>query len=120
MWHVCFFNYNVPPCLTIKNFFIMMILLIYERNSITTTNIDIMLAPLIQELLECWNLGIVCFDANREEVFASRTMINWCLHDYHAFTTLAGVSNKGHLCCPICGSNTPNKVFVENSLCKVK
>ena len=96
-----------------------MVLLIHEPNSITTTNIDIILAPLFEELLECQNLGIVCFNAKRDEVFASRTIISWCLHDFHAFAMLVGVSNKGHLCCPICGSNTRNKVFVENNLCKV-
>jgi hypothetical protein len=63
----------------------MMVLLIHEPNSITTTNIDIMLAPLFEELSECWNLGIVCFNTNRDEVFASRTMISWCLHGYHVF-----------------------------------
>lgn len=45
-------NYNIPPWLTIKNFFIMLSLLIPGPDVVTANRIDVFLSPLIEELRE--------------------------------------------------------------------
>ncbi len=42
-WLVMLLNYNIPPCLTTKNFFVMFTLLIPRKESITSDNFDVYL-----------------------------------------------------------------------------
>jgi hypothetical protein len=51
IWHVVLLNYNLPPWLVTKQFFIMLVLLIPGKESVISDNIDVYLAPLIEELL---------------------------------------------------------------------
>ena len=53
-WPVLLVNYNLPPWLVTKPFFIMLALVIPGRESVTSENIDVYLTPLIEELLELW------------------------------------------------------------------
>jgi hypothetical protein len=50
-WPVVLLNYNLPPWQVTKRFFIMLILLIPGKESVTAKNVDIYLAPLVEELL---------------------------------------------------------------------
>lgn len=109
---VILLNYNIPPWLTIKKFFIMMCLLIPGPEAATAGNIDVYMAPLLEELQELWAEGIVCVDAARwrgESRFTLRAMLLWCVHDFPAYGMLAGTTNKGHCACPVCGPNTPSR-----------
>jgi hypothetical protein len=47
-------NYNVPPWLTSKKFFIMLVLLIPRKESVTFEHFDVYLQPLIKELQQLW------------------------------------------------------------------
>jgi hypothetical protein len=49
-WPVTILNYNIPPWQTIKKFFIMMVLLIPGPESALMENIDVWLAPVLEEL----------------------------------------------------------------------
>jgi len=62
-WPVIMLNYNLPPWLVTKNFFMMLTLIIPGKRSVTEKNIDVYLAPLIQELQELWR-GVECVDAS--------------------------------------------------------
>jgi hypothetical protein len=107
---VVLLNYNIPPWLTIKNFFIMMALLIPGPDAVTGANIDVYMGPLLEELRELWVDGVACYDAARwrgEATFALRAILLWCIHDFPAYAMLAGTTNKGYCACPICGLNTP-------------
>ena len=109
---VMLINYNIPPWLTIKNFFIMLGLLIPGPDAVTAANIDVYLSPLIEELKQLWELGINCYDAARwhgEARFTLRAMLLWCVHDFPCYSMLAGTTNKGYCACPICGPNTPSR-----------
>jgi hypothetical protein len=64
-WPVALLNYNLPPWLVTKRFFLMLALLIPGPESITVENIDMYLAPLIKELLMLWD-GISATDASTE------------------------------------------------------
>ena len=53
-------NYNIPPWLTIKKFFIMLSLLRLGPDAITGDPMDVFLDPLIEELRELWIEGTTC------------------------------------------------------------
>jgi hypothetical protein len=50
-WHVVCLNYNLPPWLVTKQFFIILTLLIPGKKSMTAENVDIYVAPLMEEFL---------------------------------------------------------------------
>ena len=112
LWPILLLNYNIPPWLTIKNFFIMLCLLIPGPDAVTAGNIDVFLSPLIEELRELWVEGVMCNDAacwRGETRFRLRAMLLWCVHDFPAYAMMAGTSNKGYCACPVCGPNTPSR-----------
>lgn len=109
---VMLLNYNIPPWLTIKKFFIMLSLLIPGPDAVTADRIDVFLGPLVDELRELWVEGVICNDAARwrgEVRFTLRAMLLWCIHDFPAYAMMAGTSNKGYCACPICGPHTPSR-----------
>ena len=117
---VLLLNYNIPPWLTIKRFFIMMVLLIPGPEAVTARCIDVYLSPLLEELRELWTSGVACYDAARwrgESIFTLRAMLLWCVHDFPAYGMLAGTTNKGYCGCPICGPNTHARYSAN--MCKV-
>lgn len=112
LFPVLLLNYNIPPWLTIKKFFIMLGLLIPGPEAMTAARIDVYLSPLIEELKTLWEVGILCHDAARwhgEARFTLRAMLLWCVHDFPAYAMMAGTTNKGYCACPICGPNTPSR-----------
>jgi hypothetical protein len=50
-WPVTLLNYNLPPWLCTKNFFIILALLIPGKQSVTTEVFDVYLHPLVEEFL---------------------------------------------------------------------
>jgi hypothetical protein len=62
-WPVMILIYNLPPWLLTKRFFVSLCLLIFSKDSPTSENIDVFLAPLVEELLELWD-GVDTFDAS--------------------------------------------------------
>ena len=109
---VLLLNYNIPPWLTIKKFFIMLSLLIPGPDAVTAAHIDVFVEPLLEELRELWVEGVVCYDAARwrgECRFTLKAMLLWCVHDFPAYGMMAGTTNKGYCACPVCGPNTPSR-----------
>ena len=105
-------NYNIPPWLTIKKFFIMLSLLIPGPEAITAAHFDVFLCPLVEELSELWREGVLCHDAARwrgEATFTLRAILLWCIADFPAYAMMAGTSNKGYCACPVCGPGTPSR-----------
>jgi hypothetical protein len=60
---VVLLNYNLPPWLVKKQFFIMLALFIPGKESVTAENVDIYLAPLVEEFLQLWR-GIEAVDVS--------------------------------------------------------
>ena len=105
-------NYNIPPWLTIKKFFIMLSLLIPGPEAVTAAHFDVFLCPLLEELRELWTDGVMCNDAAQwrgETTFTLRAILLWCIHDFPAYAMVAGTSNKGYCVCPVCGPGTPSR-----------
>ncbi|XP_057246673.1 uncharacterized protein LOC130589406 [Beta vulgaris subsp. vulgaris] len=65
-------------------------------------DIDIYLAPLIEDLKKMWDEGVMVFDAYSNEDFRLRAMLFCTINDYPAYGNLSGYKVKGKKACPIC------------------
>ena len=100
-------NYNLPPWLSTKKFFIMLCLLILGKQSVTSENFDVYMAPLVEELLQLW-YGVSALDITREEGsrnFTLRAMLIWTIHDFPGYGTVGGFAHQGFAACPCCGEH---------------
>ena len=101
-WPVLLLNYNLPPWLTTKKFFVMVALLIPGRESVTSEVFDVYLEPLLEELLELWG-GIPAHDITKgagRQAFELRGMLIWTIHDFPGYGTVGGFSHQGYTACP--------------------
>ena len=106
---VLLLNYNVPPWMTTKRYFVMLSLFIPGPRAVTGKNFDVYLALLLEELLLLWNEGVLMQDAaawNGKAPFILRTMVIWTVHDLPRYGIVAGYTTKGYMGCPVCGPNT--------------
>ena len=69
-------------------------------------DIDVYLAPLIEDLSKLWVEGVDVYDGNAHETFKLRAMIFCTINDFPAYGNLSGYSVKGHHACPICEKDT--------------
>ena len=110
-WPVLLVNYNLHAWLVTKPFFIMLALLIPGKESVTLENIDVYLAPLIEELLELWE-GVLATDVSEEphkQQFTLRALILWCIYDYLAYGLTSGQVTKGYRACIECGPHVSTR-----------
>ncbi|KAI3679500.1 hypothetical protein L2E82_51279 [Cichorium intybus] len=111
-WPVLLCIYNLPPWLCMKRKYIMMSLLIQGPKQ-PGNDIDVFLAPLIEEMKILWNLGVKVYDAYKREYFQLRAMIFCTISDFPAYANLSGYSTKGRKACPVCEKNT-RWLWLEN------
>ena len=117
-WPVLLLNYNLPPWLSTKKFFIMLALLIPGKEPVTVDVFDVYLEPLVEELLELW-AGVSAYDCTQpvgSEVFQLRGMVLWTMHDFPGYGTVGGFSHQGFAACPLCGEDLGAEHSTE--LCK--
>ena len=69
-------------------------------------DIDVYLAPLLEELTTLWEDEVDVWDGNLQQTFSLRAMVFCTINDYPAYGNLSGYSVKGHHACPICEKNT--------------
>jgi Transposase family tnp2 len=69
-------------------------------------DIDVFLAPLLEELHKLWRDDVRIYDANLKEQFILRVMIFCTINDFPAYGNLSGCRTKGFQTCPICGDDT--------------
>ncbi|XP_062119426.1 uncharacterized protein LOC133833422 [Humulus lupulus] len=68
-------------------------------------DIDVYLAPLIDDLKLLWD-GVDCYDSFSKESFILRGLLLWTINDFPAYGNLSGCYVKGYKGCPICGEQT--------------
>lgn len=69
-------------------------------------DIDVYMAPLIDELKSLWEVGIPTYDAAKKETFIMRAALLWTISDFPAYANLSGWSTKGKMACPNCNDST--------------
>ncbi|XP_073526184.1 uncharacterized protein [Phyllobates terribilis] len=65
-------------------------------------DIDVYLAPLVDDLKLLWNEGVPMFDAYTNSNFTLRAMVFCTINDFPAYGNLSGYKTKGEQACPIC------------------
>ncbi|CAM8885163.1 unnamed protein product [Rhodiola kirilowii] len=104
-WPVILVIYNLPPKLTMKRRYMMLSLLISGPRQ-PGNDIDVYLAPLIDDLKLLWDEGVCTYDASRQEHFNMRAMLMCTINDFPAYGNLSGYTIKGYKACPVCGEGT--------------
>lgn len=100
-WPVLLAIYNLPPWLCMKRKNIMLSLLISGPKQ-PGNDIDVYLAPLIEDLKLLWNEGVSMYDAHTNSDFTLRAMVFCTINDFPAYGNLSGYKTKGEQACPIC------------------
>lgn len=104
-WPVVLTVYNLPPWLCMKQPY-MLLSLIIPGPKAPGNDIDVFLAPLIDELKSLWDVGAATYDAHLKQSFTMRAALLWTINDFPAYANLSGWSTKGMKACPHCGDNT--------------
>ena len=114
-WPVLLLNYNLPPWLTTKKFFVMLALLIPGRESVRNETFDVYLEPLVEEMLELW-AGIPAYNVTKDvgcRSFQLRAMLLWTIHDFPGYGIVGGFAHQGYAACSWCGSQLGAQHSVE-------
>ncbi|XP_021747785.1 uncharacterized protein LOC110713633 isoform X6 [Chenopodium quinoa] len=101
VWPVILVIYNLSPELCMKRKYMMLSMLISGPKQ-PGNDIDVYLAPLIEDLKMLWDTGVEVFDASHNENFNLRAMLFGTINDFPAYGNLSRYSNKGYKACPIC------------------
>ena len=112
-WPVLLVIYNLPPWLCMKRKYVMLSLLITGPKQ-PGNDIDVYLAPLIDDLRKMWDEGVSVFDAHQNEMFTLRAALMWTMNDFPAYGNLCGYKVKGKKTCPICIDDT-SSVYLTHS-----
>jgi hypothetical protein len=111
-WPVMLVPYNFPPWMCMKQTSFILSLVILGPSS-PGMDIDVYLQPLIDELLELWNVGVRIFDASKMKFFNMRAQLMWTINDLTAYADLSGWPNRGVKACPCCMQSTRFK-YLKN------
>ena len=60
-------------------------------------DIDVYLAPLIENIKMLWQEGVECFDGDREETFTLRVLLLWTINDFSAYGNLSVLRVTMHI-----------------------
>jgi hypothetical protein len=109
-----FFNYNLPPWLVTKRFFVIPSLIISGLESVKVANFDVYLEPVIEELEELEELwkGVVGLDILQPpgcQTFVLKAMLMWTIHHFLGYGLVFGCQHQGYKACPPCGSSTVSR-----------
>ncbi|KAK7266896.1 hypothetical protein RIF29_19556 [Crotalaria pallida] len=104
-WPVMLVIYNLPPWLCMKRKYMMLSMLISGPKQ-PGNDINVYLAPLIEDLKQMWETGIEVYDGYRRESFNLRATLFGTISDFPTYGNLSGHSTKGQCTCPICEDNT--------------
>ena len=102
-WPVCLVNYNLPPWLAIKRGHLLLSFIVPGKH--TVKNMDVYLAPLIDELQTLWT-GIHVTDMSKptgQRTSMIQGILMWTMHDWPGYGECSGLTVSGYNACPICG-----------------
>lgn len=95
VWPVILVPYNLPASLCMRKEFSMLSLLIPGPKA-PSNDINVFLAPLIEELKELWVEGVKAFESYKQKEFTLKVMLLWAIHDFSAYGTLSGCNVHGY------------------------
>ncbi|RVW86256.1 hypothetical protein CK203_043280 [Vitis vinifera] len=83
-WPIIMVIYNLPPWLCMKRKFMMLSLLISGPRQ-PGNDIDVYLAPFLDDLKLLWEVGVESYDAHQQELFTLRAVLLWTINDFPAY-----------------------------------
>ena len=104
-WPVNLSIYNLPPWLCMKRRHIMLAIVIQGPKQ-PGDDIDVYLAPLVEELRRLWIKGVKIYDAHAKMSFTLRCMLFITINDYPAYGNLSGQAIKWFNACVQCVDKT--------------
>ncbi|XP_062013821.1 uncharacterized protein LOC133730206 [Rosa rugosa] len=104
-WPVILTIYNLPPWLCMSKESLMLTLLIPGPKQ-PGNDINVYLAPLVDDLKKLWNQGVEVYDAFSQVTFNLRAILMWTVNDFPAYGNLSGWPYKGKVACPVCREET--------------
>ncbi|XP_020082534.1 uncharacterized protein LOC109706142, partial [Ananas comosus] len=107
-WPVVLIPYNLPPWMCMKATSFILSLLIPGPSG-PGNHIDIYLQPLIEELMELWEVGTDTYDSSCGETFRLKAALLWTINDFPAYGNLSGWNVHGAFACPCCNIDTFSK-----------
>jgi hypothetical protein len=114
-WPVTLLNYNLPPWLCTKKFFVLLALLIPGKESVMSEVFNVYLEPLVEELLQLWQ-GVPAYDIRKEHGlwrFTLRAVLMWTIHDFPGYAIVGGFSHQRYTTCPWCGPHLGAEHYIE-------
>ena len=110
IWPMVMTAYNLPPWLCTKDPYKMLTLLIPGCNSPAR--------PLVDELKELWDEGVVVHDAALKTSFWMRVVLLMTVNDFPAYSSLSGWSGQGYLACLSYNDASPLK-WITSKICYI-
>ncbi|XP_025653186.1 uncharacterized protein [Arachis hypogaea] len=104
-WPVIVTPYNLPPHMCMKDPFLFLTCIIPGKEN-PKAKIDVHLQPLIDELKELWDEGVLTYDIHSKRNFQLKAALMWTINDFPAYGMLSGWSTGGRLACPVCMEDT--------------
>ncbi|XP_028115907.1 uncharacterized protein LOC114313695 [Camellia sinensis] len=72
-------------------------------------DIDVYMQPLIDELKELWEDGMLTYDASTELTFRMHAAVMWTINNFPTYGNLSRWNTKGYLACPTCNKNASSQ-----------
>uniref|UniRef100_A0A803PZF0 Uncharacterized protein n=1 Tax=Cannabis sativa TaxID=3483 RepID=A0A803PZF0_CANSA len=92
--------YNLRPLFVMKRKFTMPTLLISGPLKLGN-EIDVYLAPLVDNMSQLWHEGVLAYDSFRKEEFNLKAILPWTTNDFPTFGNISRYSVKGYKTYPI-------------------
>ena len=100
-WPVFVTPLNLPPGVIMKSEYIFLALVVPGPEH-PGKKLNILMQPLVDELLSLWEGVDETWDASRKQKFKMRAAYLWSIHDFPAYGNFSGWSTHGRLACPVC------------------
>ena len=80
-----------------------MLSLLISRPRQPGNDIDVCLAPLVDDLKTLWEVGVEAYDAHQREFFTLKAILSWTINDFPTYGNLSDCTVKGYYAYRICG-----------------
>ncbi|XP_073120780.1 uncharacterized protein [Henckelia pumila] len=111
-WPVVLMPYNLPPWESMKPHSIILSTLIPGPKA-PGNDIDVYLRPLLAELKDLGENGIVTYDACNKEMFQMRAALMWTISDFPCLGCLSGWNTYAKNACSTCADKT-DAMYLKN------
>ncbi|KAL4582967.1 hypothetical protein LXL04_007530 [Taraxacum kok-saghyz] len=100
-WPIMITPYNLPPSMCMKEPYMFLTAIVPGPNN-PKHRLDVFLQPVIEELKQLWEEGVITYDVSLRQNFQMRAALMWTISDFPAYAMLSGWGTAGKLACPYC------------------